>query len=521
MESAWRSFEENRRRHLMKGPKSLAEIRFSESPPPYSGEPTRGRRDDAPGGASSTRIVLDRALLERYDVLAPRYTSYPTAASFGPFSEADYRECVRSSNGDPVPRALSIYVHLPFCRTVCFYCGCNRIVTANRGRIARYIEYLNAEIALQSRLFDSDRTVTQLALGGGTPNFLASEQLVRLASRLREHFRFAGDEEGDFSIEIDPRQCDDAQLSVLRSSGFNRVSFGVQDLDPRVQRAVNRVQPAERVLPLIDVARQSGFRSINVDLIYGLPFQTAVGFDSTLRRILALRPERLSIFNYAHLPERFKMQRRIDAGTLPSPGEKFEILRQIVSRLEAAGYLHIGLDHFVLPEDSLAKALRDRTLTRNFQGYSTHGDSEILGLGMTAIGSIGSAYHQNSRSIDDYQATVERGQIPIRKGYRLSEEDQVRRDVILAIMCRGEVDPAALERRWSIDFRSFFEHEIEALLPMQEEGLVEMFPAHPHAGDPPLLRVTPLGRLLVRNIARVFDAHSGARPTTATFSRTI
>jgi oxygen-independent coproporphyrinogen III oxidase len=458
-------------------------------------------------------VEFDRDLLARYDVAAPRYTSYPTAASFGPYTEREYRDWVEIGNGDPFPRPLSLYVHLPFCATVCFYCACNRIVTGNRARITRYLKLLIRELELQSALFDDDRPVEQLALGGGTPNLLDLEQLGELVGAVRRCFTHRADREGDFSIEIDPRRCVPADLAALRALGFNRVSFGVQDLDPDVQRAVNRVQPAQGILDLIGAARCQGLRSVNVDLIYGLPRSSVRSFADTLDTVIAAAPDRLSVFGYAHLPWQFKMQRRIDPADLPSSGEKLEMFGHTVRRLEAAGYVHIGLDHFALPRDELARAQRDGALTRNFQGYSSRGDCELLGLGVSAIGMTEYAYSQNARRLADYEAAVSAGALPIHLGYVLSDDDRLRRDVILGLMCYSRIDVERIEREWDVDFTARFGPEIERLQAMAADGLVE--PSRR------CIQVTPRGRLLVRNIAMLFDAHRERLAQAATFSRAI
>jgi oxygen-independent coproporphyrinogen III oxidase len=443
---------------------------------------------------------FDAALLRRYDHGGPRYTSYPTVPHFDSgFGDAQYRRQALATNDDPIPRPLSLYVHIPFCASPCFYCGCNRVITRDRTKADAYLTQLEREIALQAELFDGDRAVTQLHLGGGTPNFLDGGQLRRLLDALARRFNLVADDGREFSIEIDPRCVDDAAIRDLAAMGFNRASFGVQDFDPVVQAAVNRVQPLQQTVGAIAAARDAGFRSVSIDLIYGLPRQTRAGFEATLATMLTLRPDRIALYSYAHLPEIFKAQRRIVASELPEPAEKLALLGMAVATLTAAGYRYIGMDHFALPGDALVRAQDTHTLQRNFQGYSTHAECELLGLGVSAIGRIGDCYAQNARDRIGYGAALAAGRLPVVKGMVLSEEDLLRQDVIQAIMCYDEVDMRAIEHRHGIDFRSHFAPELARLAQLAEDGLATLGSRY--------IQVTPRGRLLMRVVAMCFDAY--------------
>ncbi len=460
-------------------------------------------------------IQFDPGLLARYDLTGPRYTSYPTAPHFHDgFTEADYRAAVRLSNAEPIPRELSLYVHIPFCASPCFYCGCTRVITRDRGRISAYLNRLHREIALQAVLFDRDRRVGQLHLGGGTPNFLDPRQLTELMDALHDGFNLARDDAREFSIELDPRYNDAGQLASLAGLGFNRASFGVQDFDPLVQEAINRVQPMEQTLDAIAAARAAGFRSVSVDLIYGLPRQTREGFTGTLDTVCAVRPDRVALYSYAHLPERFKAQRQIDATELPATTEKLALLGLAIETLGRAGYRYIGMDHFALPDDELVRAQADGTLQRNFQGYSTHGQADLVGLGMSAIGRVGDCYVQNARDLVVYDAALDAGRLPIVKGLCLSDDDRQRAELIGDLMCRGEIDEYEFGRRHGLVFSERYAPELERIRALVDDGLVER-----GAGR---LRVTPRGRLLLRVVAMAFDA-SLSRPAeiVARYSRVI
>jgi oxygen-independent coproporphyrinogen-3 oxidase len=447
-----------------------------------------------------TTADFDLELVRRYDKAGPRYTSYPTAPQFkAGFPLERYLDEIESSNGDPLPAPLSIYVHLPFCTNPCFYCGCTRIITRDEKRGVEYLGLVEREIALQAERFDADRPVEQLHLGGGSPNFYAPEALGQLVETIGRQFRLAAPESREFGIEIDPRLVNVQQLRELRAIGFNRVSFGVQDFDPAVQQAVNRRQGVEATLELITASRELGFRSINADLIYGLPKQTAAGFDTTLTHIIGARPDRIAAYSYAHLPERFKAQRRIDEADLPSPAAKLRLLAQIVERLTGAGYRYIGMDHFALPEDELSRALDNGGLQRNFQGYSTHAHCDLIGIGMSSIGEVGDVYVQNRRALPLYQDALNHGELAIDRGLVMDEDDRLRRCVISKIMCQGVLDFKAVEERYQIHFGRRFAASLARLAPLAADGLVEL--------DNRQLRVTPRGRYLLRSIAMCFDAY--------------
>ena len=460
-------------------------------------------------------VTFDAELLRAYDISGPRYTSYPPATQFTEaFGEADYRAAADASNDDPIPRPLSLYVHVPFCTSPCFYCGCTRIITRDplKGRI--YLDHLLHEIELQARLFDPDRVVDQLHLGGGTPTFLSNEQLAELLAGMRKHFRLRNDEGREFSIEIDPRTVDEQRMQQLADLGFNRVSLGVQDFDPVVQQAVNRIQGVEETLGVMQAARRAGISSINLDLIYGLPFQSLEGFSRTLETVIEARPERLAVYSYAHLPRMFKAQRQIDERTLPSPETKLALLELAITMLTAAGYIYIGMDHFALPDDELVLAQRRGDLQRNFQGYSTRAECDMIGMGMSSIGKVGDTYSQNIKELGKYQAALAEGRLPVVRGLRLNEDDRLRRAVIQQLMCHGELDYAAVGERWQIDFRSYFADALSRLRRLADDGLVEL------AED--RLTVTPRGRLLLRVVAMCFDRYQRAFPEMSErFSRVI
>lgn len=459
----------------------------------------------------SVAAEFNPELIARYDRSGPRYTSYPTAAQFHPgFDAQAYRSAALLSNSERTP--LSIYVHVPFCASPCFYCGCNRVITRNPLHAERYLNALCNEIALQGALFHSHRPVQQLHFGGGTPTFLSLLQLGRIMGTLRREFSMADDEEREYSIEIDPRTVDAKIISGLAQLGFNRISLGIQDFDPQVQEAVNRIQSVEQTREIVEQARRCGIDQINFDLIYGLPRQNRITFDTTLSQVIELRPTRIAAYGYAHLPRMFKAQRQIDANELPSPAERLALLELTVERLSAAGYVYIGMDHFALPEDSLAQALTAGHLHRNFQGYSSHADCDLVGLGVSAIGKVGDAYAQNAKELRDYYASVEQHQLAIRKGYKLTSDDRVRRDVIQQIMCAGAIDYRQISRDHCIEFSSYFGRELSALTGMRVDGLIEHTPSG--------FRVTAKGRFLVRTIAMVFDAHLQAQLAPA-FSKVI
>ncbi len=457
-------------------------------------------------------LLFNRPLVEKYDRPGPRYTSYPTAPQFhAAFAEDDYRAAAERSNRVASPKPLSVYVHIPFCKSLCYYCACNKIITHNTERAAEYLSWLKQEIGVQGALFDETRRMTQLHLGGGTPTYLGNTQLGELMAALDEAFHFAPVEEREFSLEVDPRTVTPAQIHELHDLGFNRLSFGVQDFDTNVQKAVNRLQSEEQVVELVAAAREAGFQSVSVDLIYGLPLQTVASFDATLDKIIALRPDRIASYSYAHLPELFKAQRLIRPEDMPPPERKLELLELTIRRLTAAGYVYIGMDHFALPDDELTLARENGTLQRNFQGYSTHADCDMIGLGITSIGKVGDSYSQNVKETAQYQARLEEGRLPVMRGYRLNDDDRLRRDVINALMCHGRIDFANIEARHDIVFRDYFAEALAQLEEMQADGLLTI------GAD--AIEVLPAGRLMMRNLARAFDAY--LKPNEGRFSRTV
>ena len=468
-----------------------------------------------PARSMSATDLLNPDLLSRYDISGPRYTSYPTAAQFTTaFSADDYLTAARDSNASGRP--LSLYLHIPFCATVCYYCACNKIITANRQRATTYLEALHREIELQGSLFDRSRQVTQLHWGGGTPTFISDEQMTALMNHTRRHFCLADDEAGEFSIEIDPREVTPAKMALLRRLGFNRVSLGVQDFDPLVQRAVNRLQTETETWAAVTSARQLGFRSVNIDLIYGLPYQSVARFAVTMDKVLKMEPDRLSVFNYAHLPHMFKVQRQMDAATLPSATVKLDMLRFIIDRLTDAGYIYIGMDHFAKPDDELAKAQSAGELYRNFQGYSTQAGRDLVAMGLTSIGMVGDTYSQNHKDMPEYIAAIEAGHLPVFRGVALSAEDRLRRAIITQLICHFEVDLSELvsDHRSGLDpdFDESFAAERVRLKPMEQDGLVRL--------DGPRIQVQTAGRLLIRNICMVFDQYLTAEHTQR-FSKVI
>ncbi|MEW6612459.1 MAG: oxygen-independent coproporphyrinogen III oxidase [Pseudomonadota bacterium] len=445
-------------------------------------------------------VTFDSALIRKYDTAGPRYTSYPTAPQFHPGFDADaLQRQIAATNAECPQRPLSLYFHIPFCDTVCFYCACNKVVTKDRSKAGVYLQHLFREIELLGGRFDPSRPVTQLHWGGGTPTFLSGEEMRALMAQTRRHFTLLDDDAGEYSIEIDPREVEPGTLALLRELGFNRLSLGVQDLDPAVQRAVNRIQSEELTFGVLEEARRLGFRSVSVDLIYGLPLQTEDSFAHTLARVIAARPDRLAIFNYAHLPERFKPQRRINAADLPSPEAKLAILARSMEQLAAAGYVYIGMDHFALPEDELARAQREGTLHRNFQGYSTHADCDLVAMGVTAISQVGDSYSQNVHGLDEYYARLAAGQLPVAHGIELSRDDRLRRNVITRLICDFSLDFAAIERQYGIVFANYFTAELQRLRDMAADGLLRL--------EDGRIDVLPRGRLLIRNICMVFDVY--------------
>jgi oxygen-independent coproporphyrinogen-3 oxidase len=456
---------------------------------------------------------FDGALLARLGKSGPRYTSYPTADRFGAdFGLSDYLAAVaarRQRGGRP----LSLYVHIPFCDTVCYYCACNKIVTRKHERAATYLDYLKREITMQSQLFAGMNEVEQLHLGGGTPTFLLDAEMDDLMAHLQASFRFAPDALGEYGIEVDPRTVSPERVHSLRQQGFNRISLGVQDFDPDVQRAVNRVQPEAETVAIIDAARAAGFRSVSIDLIYGLPKQTLVSMAQTLEKVIQASPDRISVYHYAHMPHLFKPQRRILEADMPTADTKLGMLQLCIERLGAAGYVYIGMDHFAKPGDDLAVAQRQGRLHRNFQGYSTHADADLVACGVSSIGAVGATYSQNAKTLEDYYALIDAGALPLQRGIRLGMDDLLRRAIIQKLMCQFELSVAAIEQAFPIVFADYFAAELAALREMQADGLVQV--------DDAWISVTPKGRLLIRNLCMVFDRYLGQQAGGPRFSRTI
>lgn len=447
-------------------------------------------------------LIFNLDLIRRYDKAGPRYTSYPTAVEFSEqFDKDAYLQQVKLSNQRGGP--LSLYFHLPFCDTVCFYCACNKIITKNRKHAEPYLANLHKEIAMQAELFDSSRVVEQLHWGGGTPTFISHAQMRELMRVTRQHFTLADDKHGEFSIEVDPREADAATIGVLREIGFNRLSLGVQDFNPQVQKAVNRIQSEAETMAVINAARQQQFRSISLDLIYGLPHQTPQSFSETLDKVIAVEPDRLSVFNYAHMPELFKTQRQIDAEAIPEPAVKLEILHRSIEQLTAAGYVYIGMDHFAKPDDELAIAQRENKLYRNFQGYSTHAECDLIGLGITSIGSVGDAYAQNVKTLDEYAQRLNADQLPVFRGITLNQDDKIRRSVISQLICHFELDMQAIQQQFELSFTDYFATELEDLQQFINDGLVKI--------EANRIIVQPSGRLLIRNICMTFDRYMQAK----------
>lgn len=469
--------------------------------------PTSNEHPPAAGG-----VEVDIDLIRKLDRKGPRYTSYPTADRFVEAFDAEaYRAWAAKRNIGGISRPLSLYFHIPFCNTVCFYCACNKVVTRDKGKAVTYMDYLEREIRLQGELFREDRRVEQLHWGGGTPTFLSEAQMRRLMAVTREQFDLVPF--GEYSIEVDPRKVGDETVAVLSEIGFNRLSLGVQDFDPAVQRAVNRIQSEEETFGVMQAARRRGFRSVSMDLIYGLPKQTVEGFARTLDKVIAAGPDRIAVYNYAHLPALFKPQRRINEAELPDPQQKLEILRNAVHMLTSAGYVYIGMDHFARPDDELAVAQRQGRLHRNFQGYSTHADCDLVAMGVSAIGKVGPTYSQNYRELKAYYDALDSGALPIMRGLELSADDLLRRSVIQALMCHFELSRESIEIAHLIDFRSYFRRELEELAEFEEAGLVEV--------EDDWITVTPKGRLLIRNVCMVFDRYLRAEDDRQRYSKVI
>lgn len=478
----------------------------------HTGDPEIGSNHDKLVGAARHEVCFDEDLISRYDNRGPRYTSYPTALQFDEqFTATEYATNAIASNSSGRP--LSLYVHIPFCHTLCYYCACNKIVTRNAERVQKYMRNLRREIDLQSELFDSSRIVEQLHFGGGTPTYLSDDELRDLLDHMRAAFTFDDGDNREFSIEVDPRTVNRDSMANLSNLGFNRLSLGIQDFDERVQIAVNRMQTVEEVRHLVDDARENAFKSISFDLIYGLPHQDVDSFDSTLDHVIGMRPDRLAIYNYAHLPNRFKGQRMINDSDIPLPNIKLAILHHTIDRLSAAGYVYIGMDHFALPDDDLVKAQENFTLQRNFQGYSTHSGCDLIGLGVSSIGSIGNAFSQNSPSTAEYEARLEKEQLPVKRGIVVDDDDLIRARVIQELMCHGQLDFGSFNRDTGVVFADYFAAELDRLTPLGDDGLVTL--------DDDAIRISPKGRLLLRSVAMVFDRYLAESSNDGRFSRAI
>ena len=459
-------------------------------------------------------VVFDGALVRKLTLAGPRYTSYPTADRFTEsFGYRDLLQAVagRRTRGSKNP--VSLYLHIPFCNTVCYYCACNKIVTRDRSKAATYLSYLKREIEMQGHLFAGMNRVEQLHFGGGTPTYLDDDQMGDLILHLRRWFQFAADDTGEYSIEVDPRTVSAERIASLRRQGFNRISLGVQDFDPNVQKAVNRIQPESETLAVLNAARGAGFRSVSIDLIYGLPRQNVMTMAQTLSKVIAAAPDRIAIYNYAHLPHLFKPQRRIAEDELPSVETRLDMLSLCIRRLTEAGYVYIGMDHFARPGDDLAVAQRQGRLHRNFQGYSTHADTDLIACGVSAISSIGPTYSQNVKTLDAYYNHLDQNELPVARGIRLNMDDALRRSIIQQLMCNFVLPIAAVEEAYPITFREYFARELEQLAILAEDGLLAI--------DDGWISVTPRGRLLIRNICMVFDKYLNTWPRQAQYSKTI
>ncbi len=471
--------------------------------------------DTLPNTTASLDSIMPgvtKETLNKYDISGPRYTSYPTADRFvEAFTEDAYKLALEHRRATSAAQPLSIYVHIPFCESLCFFCACNKIVTKHHERSVEYLRYLNREIDLHIEHLGAGQTISQLHLGGGSPTFFSDKELSELMAMLKHNFVFAPG--GEYSIEVDPRTVDEQRLKHLAELGFNRLSFGVQDFDPEVQKAVHRIQPAEQVFSLVDAARRLKFESVNVDLIYGLPMQTPESFNRTLAQVVELRPNRIALYGYAHLPERFKPQRRISEYELPAAQDKITMLGSALSAFIDAGYVYVGMDHFALPDDDLAIAKRQGRLHRNFQGYSTQPDCDLISLGVSAIGRVGATYSQNAKTIEEYFDHLNNGRFPVVRGLALSRDDVIRRAVIMAIMCQGSLQYEAIELAYLIDFNSYFAAELEQLKTLENTDMVVL--------EEDGMHVTDTGWFFVRAVAMVFDRYLQTDRNRARFSKIL
>ena len=458
------------------------------------------------------KIEFDAELIKRYDKSGPRYTSYPTAVSFtSDYVQTNFEQHVTESNKLAGP--LSLYFQIPFCDTICFYCACNKIATKDYSKTGVYLQYLFREMDMQAALFDSSRVVEQLHWGGGTPTFLNHDEIKQLMDYTRKTFNLLDDDSGDYSIEIDPRSVSKETIKVLRDVGFNRFSLGVQDVDEKVQVAVNRIQPIKDTVAIIDACRENNAHSVSIDLIYGLPLQTVEGFAKTLQTAIEMNPDRMSIFNYAHLPHIFKPQRRIKEDELPSSEAKLDILQQSIETLINAGYEYIGMDHFAKPDDELAIAQAEGSLHRNFQGYTTHAECDLVAMGVSSISSVNNSYSQNDKDLKRYYAAIDAGKLPIIRGLSLTQDDIIRRTIIQQLSCHFQLAFETIEKQYDINFNDYFSVELEELKAMQADDLLSRTDRE--------IQVTPAGRMLIRNICMVFDKHLRQQTGKQSFSKVI
>ncbi len=449
---------------------------------------------------ANNTVTFDLNLIQKYNLTGPRYTSYPTAVVFNDgYRTQQHRNNLLGCFEETKDKPLSLYFHIPFCNTLCFFCACNKIATKNREKADTYLDYLEQEIILQAALVPASRVVEQMHFGGGTPTFLTHKQMRRMMAMIKQHFNLIDDDRRDYSIEIDPREASPETIQLLADLGFNRFSMGVQDVQEKVQKAVNRIQPIELTEQAINTCRENGAKSINVDLIYGLPHQTLASFKDTLAQVVQLSPDRLSVFNYAHMPHLFKPQKRILATDLPSANVKLSILQMTIEDLTAAGYVYIGMDHFAKPDDELAIAQRNGSLQRNFQGYTTHAECDLLSMGVSAISLINNAFSQNVKTLEAYYSQIEQGQIPIVKGYALNQDDMIRKQVIQSLSCHFMLDKREIETQFDLEFDTYFADELPELDSLAKDGLIE--------NQTDLIQVTAAGRLLIRNICMLFDFH--------------
>lgn len=443
-------------------------------------------------------IIFDSQLIKKYDISGPRYTSYPTAPQFHEkFTQDDLISLIKNQNENQgQTKPISLYFHLPFCATICYFCGCNKVITKDRSKSAEYLKFLFKEIDLKAKHIQKT-PVSQIHFGGGTPTFLSDDELVELTLKIKNHFEW--DKAGEFAVETDPREVSENTLKILAELGFNRLSFGVQDFNEKVQKSVNRIQSKEITTQMVQYARENGFKSINLDLMYGLPFQNVSQFEKTLEEIINIKPNRISLFNYAHLPHLFKPQRRINEIDLPKPAIKLEMFKLALDKLQSFGYEYIGMDHFALKDDELTIAKNKKKLNRNFQGYSTYPNLDLYAFGVSAISKIGQGFSQNEKSLDEYYDRIEQNQLPVLRGYLLNKDDEIRAQVISNIMCNFELQFLDIENQFSIEFKVYFANEIEKLKYLKEDGLIEL--------NSDCLFITAKGRILVRIVAMIFDAY--------------